>query len=111
MGSIVQDVLHGFRRLRNSPGFATTAILTLALGIGATTAIFTLIYQVMLRSIPVDHPGGGSNYIRWAGRSSAASMEGCKATGASSRTISIARCGTRLLGLKAWQRARQVQLQ
>jgi len=56
MGSIVQDVLYGFRRLRNSPGFATTAILTLALGIGATTAIFTLIYQVMLRSIPVDHP-------------------------------------------------------
>jgi predicted permease len=56
MGSIMQDILYGFRRLRNSPGFATTAILTLALGIGATTAIFTLIYQVMLRSIPVDHP-------------------------------------------------------
>src|SRR5580765_7180739 len=56
MGSIVQDVQHGFRRLRRSPGFAATALLTLALGIGATTAIFTLIYQVILRSMPVEHP-------------------------------------------------------
>ncbi|QNI37049.1 ABC transporter permease [Edaphobacter albus] len=56
MGSIVQDVRYGFRRLRRSPGFAATALLTLALGIGATTAIFTLVYQVMLKSMPVDHP-------------------------------------------------------
>jgi len=56
MGSILQDVRYGFRRLRRSPGFATTAILTLALGIGATTAIFTLTYQILLRSMPVDHP-------------------------------------------------------
>ncbi len=56
MGTILQDVRYGFRRLRRSPGFATTAILTLALGIGATTAIFTLIYQVILKSMPVDHP-------------------------------------------------------
>lgn len=56
MSTLLQDVRYGFRRLRRSPGFATTAILTLALGIGATTAIFTLIYQVMLRSIPVEHP-------------------------------------------------------
>ncbi|HEY0785727.1 MAG TPA: ABC transporter permease, partial [Acidobacteriaceae bacterium] len=39
-----------------SPGFAATAVLTLALGIGATTAIFTLVYQVILRSLPVAHP-------------------------------------------------------
>jgi predicted permease len=56
MGSILQDVRYGFRRLRRSPGFATTAILTLALGIGATTAIFTLTYQVILKSMPVEHP-------------------------------------------------------
>jgi predicted permease len=56
MGSILQDVRYGFRRLRRSPGFATTAILTLALGIGATTAIFTLTYQVILKSLPVEHP-------------------------------------------------------
>jgi predicted permease len=56
MGSILQDVQYGFRRLRRSPGFAATALLTLALGIGATTAIFTLTYQVLLRSMPVEHP-------------------------------------------------------
>ena len=56
MGSILQDVRYGFRRLRRAPGFASTALLTLALGIGATTAIFTLSYQVLLRSMPVEHP-------------------------------------------------------
>lgn len=56
MESMVQDIRYGLRRLRRSPGFAATALLTLALGIGATTAIFTLVYQVMLKSLPVDHP-------------------------------------------------------
>jgi predicted permease len=56
MTMIWQDILYGMRRLRRSPGFAATAILTLALGIGATTAIFTLTYQVLLRSMPVQHP-------------------------------------------------------
>jgi predicted permease len=56
MNTIWQDIRYGMRRLRRSPGFATTAILTLALGIGATTAIFTLTYQVLLRSIPVQKP-------------------------------------------------------
>lgn len=51
-----QDIQYGMRRLRRSPGFAATAVLTLALGIGANTAIFTLIYQVILRSMPVQHP-------------------------------------------------------
>ncbi len=54
---IVQDVRYALRQLRRSPGFAATAILTLALGIGATTAIFTLAYQVILRSLPVSSPG------------------------------------------------------
>ena len=56
MTLLSQDIRYALRRLRKSPAFAATAILTLALGIGATTAIFTLIYQVMLRSIPVSHP-------------------------------------------------------
>jgi hypothetical protein len=56
MEAILQDVRYGLRRLKRSPGFAATALLTLALGIGATTAIFTLTYQVLLKSMPVDHP-------------------------------------------------------
>ena len=56
MNSILKDLQFAIRQLRRSPGFALTAILTLALGIGATTAIFTLVYQVILRSIPVSHP-------------------------------------------------------
>ena len=56
MGTLGQDLRYSVRRLRLSPGFAATAVLTLALGIGATTAIFTLLYQVLLRSLPVQHP-------------------------------------------------------
>ena len=56
MSLLMEDVRYGLRKLRRSPGFAATALLTLALGIGATTAIFSLIYQVILRSMPVDHP-------------------------------------------------------
>jgi NAD(P)-dependent dehydrogenase (short-subunit alcohol dehydrogenase family) len=51
-----RDLRHALRQLRRSPGFAVTTILTLALGIGATTAIFTLVQQVMLQSLPVAKP-------------------------------------------------------
>jgi len=53
---LTQDLRHGFRRLRQSPGFAVVCMLTLALGIGANTAIFTLIDAVMLKSLPVKSP-------------------------------------------------------
>lgn len=56
MTTIVQDARFALRSMRRLPGFVATAVLTLALGIGATTAIFTLVYQVMLRSLPVAHP-------------------------------------------------------
>ena len=54
---MLADFRQSLRQLRKSPGFTVTAVLTLALGIGATTAIFTLIQQVMLRTLPVARPG------------------------------------------------------
>ncbi|HXA68214.1 MAG TPA: ABC transporter permease [Bryobacteraceae bacterium] len=50
------DPQEAFRQLKKAPGFTTTAVITLALGIGATTAIFTLVHQVMLKSLPVTKP-------------------------------------------------------
>ncbi|MBV8113895.1 MAG: ABC transporter permease [Silvibacterium sp.] len=55
---MLDDIRYALRQFAKAPGFTATAILTLALGIGATTAIFTLVYAILLKSLPVADPGG-----------------------------------------------------
>ncbi len=57
LDSLTQDVRHALRRLRLAPAFTITTVMILALGIGATTAIFTLVHAVLLKSLPVSEPG------------------------------------------------------
>ena len=56
MQRVIQDIRYSVRQLMRSPGFAITVIVTLALGIGANTAIFTIFDQVLLRVLPVQNP-------------------------------------------------------
>ena len=61
---VIQDLRYGIRMLLSHPGFTAVAVVTLALGIGANTAIFTLLDKVLIRPLPVDEPEHLVTFVR-----------------------------------------------
>ena len=56
MGTVFQDIRYGFRQLIKMPGFTFTSVLSLALGIGATTAVFSVVYAILMDPYPYADP-------------------------------------------------------
>jgi hypothetical protein len=101
--SLLQDVRYGVRMLLRSPGLTLVAVLSLALGIGANTAIFSLLDAVMLKSLPVWDPGRLLlfGYGRWAIATRSAKRCSAKSQGAFRQTIGFwSYCIRRLDSLK-----------
>src|SRR6185503_20472215 len=70
----MNDLKFAFRQLLKNPGFTAVAVLTLALGIGANTAMFTVVNALLLRSLPVNNPEELVQVVMRSGSSEAASF-------------------------------------
>src|ERR1700722_3433408 len=90
MGTLLQDIRYGLRVLAKNPGFAAVAVLTLALGIGVNSAIFSLVNAVILRPLPYPHPEQLVGLGQWRNQKG----EGYIQTGVSAPNIAdIAKAG------------------
>ena len=76
---VLQDVRYGIRSLRKSPGLVVAALLSMGLGIGANTAIFSLVDALLLRALPVERPGRAGRRRRHLHQSDLGSAAGSDA--------------------------------
>ena len=95
----IDDVRYAMRQFAHAPGFTATAVLTLALGIGATTAIFSLVHAVLLKSLPVAKP---SELIRIGDNENCCVNGGFRITGRFSPTTSTKLSVTGRTGSPNW---------
>ena len=100
--SFTQDVGYGVRAMMRSPVLTAVALLSLALGIGANTAIFSLINAVMLRSLPVKEP---VRNLCWFGDGTWKGSAMVFPSPSSTRILSIARCRRRIRSFRTSQRS------
>jgi predicted permease len=104
--SIASDIWYGLRQLRQRPGFTITAVLSLALGIGANTAIFQLVDAIRLKTIPVRDPQKLANIVFAKGSTRSGNWSSRSAEFTSAQLEEIGRQQQAFRGLAAWSATR-----